>query len=162
MPVRLHPLFRDRPERRLVGVGRDEAVVERLRGQYREVRARGDELARVFYGSLFAQYPGLRPMFKTDSGEQRRKLMESLDTVMAFLDRPGEQGPYLAQLGARHAGYGARPEHYPIVSGLLADAVVAVLGDRADADTREDWAEAFGLVSDQMVAGQGGGSVAGG
>lgn len=153
MPISLHPLYRDEPPHRLVGVGRDEAVIRRLRSQFRLVRAEGDDLAKIFYSRLFEQYPSVRPMFRTDPAIQRAKLMDSLEVVMKFLDHPTEQAEYLRQMGARHAGYGALPVHYEIVSGLLADAVTEVLGERADQETRADWYDAFRLISDQMLAG---------
>lgn len=155
MPVSLHPLFPDQPGSRLIGVGRDTGVVERLRAEYRLARTQGDLVAKEFYRRLFEQHPQLRTLFSTDPAAQRARLMESLDTVIAFLDRPREQARYLAQVGARHVRYGALPEHYPIVSRLLAEAVVAVLAGDAQPGTYDDWHEAFTLVSDQMIAGAG-------
>lgn len=153
MPVSLHPLFPEQPGSRLIGVGRDTGVVERLRSEYRLARGKGDLLAREFYQRLFDRYPQVRALFSTDPAVQRARLMESLDTVIAFLDRPQEQARYLAQMGARHVRYGALPEHYPIVSRLLAEAVVAVLADDAELGAFDDWHEAFMLVADQMIAG---------
>jgi hemoglobin-like flavoprotein len=153
MPVRLHPLYRDEPPSRLVGVGRDQAVIERLRSQYRLVRAQGERLASLFYERLFLEYPAVRPLFHEDPQRQRLKLMDSLDTVIGFLDQPSNQREYLRQMGARHMGYGALPAHYEVVSGLLADAMVEVLGDQVDQETRNDWLDAFRLISDQMLAG---------
>lgn len=153
MPVSLHPLFPDQPGQRLLGIGRDEAVIARLRAEYAAVRKQGDRLAREFYRLLFGQYPQLRPMFQSDPEIQRAKLMNSLDTVIEFLDRPKEQAEYLAALGARHVEYGARAEHYPIVARLLAEALVSVLGDSAEPGGFDDWHDAFALVSEQMIAG---------
>lgn len=153
MPVSLHPFFQDDPEHRLVGIGRDQRIIDRLRSEYRLVRARGDEFARVFYDDLFARHPTVRVLLQTDPALQRAKLMDSLGTVIAFLDRPAEQAPYLTALGARLAHHGARAEDYPIVSTLLADAIVTVLGQNADEDTRADWLELFGLVAAGMLAG---------
>lgn len=153
MPVSLHPLFPDQPGSRLIGVGRDTGVVERLRAEYRLARAHGDRLAKEFYQRLFERYPRFQALFSTEPAAQRARLMESLDTVIAFLDRPQEQARYLAQMGARHVRYGVLPEHYPIVSRLLAESVVAVLDDNAAPGTFDDWHEAFTLVSDQMIAG---------
>ncbi len=153
MPVRLHPLYRDEPPNRLVGIGRDESVIDRLRSQYRMVRAEGERLAAIFYERLFREYPSVRALFREDLGLQRVKLMDSLDTVMGFLDRPESQRAYLRQMGARHVAYGALPSHYAVVCELLADAMIEVLGERADEESRRDWLDAFRLISDQMLAG---------
>jgi nitric oxide dioxygenase len=92
-------------------------------------------------------------MFRTDPSVQQSKLMDSLDAVMAYLDRPDEQALLLIEMGRRHAVYGAAPAHYRIVAELLSDAVTELLGDKADAQTRQDWLDAFNLVSDHMLAG---------
>lgn len=150
MPVSLHPLFPDHPGTRLVGVGRDESVIARLRSEYALVRAEGDRLAVLFYGRLFERHPHLRSMFRTDSHVQRARLMQSLDLVMQFLDRPAEQARHLRALGERHRSYGVRSEHYPMVVGLLTEAMMVALGDRAHVGSYESWKEAFGLVAEQM------------
>lgn len=76
--------------------------------------------------------------------------MESLDLVMEFLDRPAAQARHLRALGERHRSYGVRSEHYPIVVSLLTDAMMAALGGRAHAESRDAWHEAFRLVAEQM------------
>lgn len=150
MPVSLHPLFPDQPGTRLVGVGRDESVIARLRSEYALVRAEGDRLAVLFYGRLFERHPTLRSMFRTDQHLQRARLMESLDLVMQFLDRPADQARHLRALGDRHRSYGVRSEHYPIVVTLLTEAMTSALGDRAHVGSRDAWYEAFRLVAEQM------------
>lgn len=155
MPITVHPLFREDPARRLVGVGRDQSLIEQLRAEYAIARAAGEKLAASFYTRLFSQHPAVQPMFRHDPGVQQGKLMESLDAVMAFLDKPDDQLLYLRQMGARHAGYGALPVHYEIVSNLLADSMIEVLGDRAGPRARQDWYDAFRLISDQMLSGAG-------
>lgn len=155
MPITVHPLFREDPARRLVGVGRDQSLIEQLRAEYAIARASGEQLASSFYARLFSQYPAVRPMFRHEPHVQERKLMESLDAVMAFLDKPDDQVPYLGQMGARHQAYGATPAHYEIVSNLLADSMIEVLGGRGRASARQDWYDAFRLISDQMLSGAG-------
>lgn len=156
MPVTVHPLFREDPARRLVGAGRDQSLIEQLRSEYAVARASGEQLAVSFYQRLFSQYPAVQPMFRHDPQVQQRKLMDSLDAVMTFLDKPDEQLVYLRQMGARHTGYGALPVHYEVVSNLLADSMVEVLGDRAGPTARQDWYDAFRLISDQMLSGTSG------
>lgn len=150
MPVSLHPLFPDQPGTRLVGVGRDETVIARLRAEYALVRAEGDRLAVLFYRRLFDRCPHLRSMFRTEPHLQQARLMQSLDQVIGFLDRPVEQARHLRALGVRHRSYGVRSEHYPIVIDLLTEAMIAALGDRAHAGSQEAWHEAFRLVAEQM------------
>ncbi|MCL4220892.1 MAG: hypothetical protein KJZ65_05950 [Phycisphaerales bacterium] len=150
MPISLHPLFPDQPGTWLVGVGRDESVIARLRSEYAMVRAEGDRLAALFFDLMFERHPQFRSMFRTDWHQQRAQFMESLDLVMRFLDRPAEQARHLRALGERHRSYGVQSGHYPIVVGLLTEAMVTALGDRAQTGSRESWQEAFALVAEQM------------
>jgi nitric oxide dioxygenase len=135
------------------GPTRDPASIARLRAQYRTARAQGDALARFFYQELFTQHPATRALFKQDLDSQRANLLDSLDAVMEYLDRPSQQEAYLRELGARHVDYGVRPHHYAIVATLLADAIVRVLGDEADQHAREDWNALFRAVTDLMLDG---------
>ena len=45
-----------------------------------------DQAAALFYGRLFAAAPALRPLFKTDLGEQGRKLMQMIGVCVKGLD----------------------------------------------------------------------------
>jgi len=151
MPISLHPLFRDDRPDRLARFRADGALIARLRSSLGAARAQGDRLAEAFYERLFKRRPDLRPMFTTDPALQRRKLMDSLATIVAFLgDRPGLDA-YLAELGRRHAALGVKPAHYEIVVETLVQALGDVLGDGLDTETAEDWRETLWLISEVMM-----------
>ena len=59
---------------------------------------------------------------------QHHKFLLSLLLVMENLNRPETFAPTLRDLGARHAAYGVRPEHYPIVGEALVRTLAAHLG----------------------------------
>ena len=48
-----------------------------------------------------------------------RKSLRDLDSIV----------PKLRELGARHAAYGAEPEHYPVVGAVLIASMAAVAAD---------------------------------
>jgi hemoglobin-like flavoprotein len=56
-------------------------------------------------------------------------------------------------MGARHVGYGARPEHYPVVGAVLIDSMADVAGDAWRPEYARAWAAAFEVVSGAMLAG---------
>lgn len=156
MPVHRHPLYRGTNPTELSNFEIDHELVGRLRDSYQAVRATGDRLAVTFYRNLFAQYPGLRPMFKADPAEQAAKLMASLDIIIAYLADPGgKQREYLAELGRRHTTYGVVPAHYDAVIQLLCDAMKQVLtesGHHPSQRTLDEWRTALRLVSDHMLS----------
>ena len=61
--------------------------------------------------------------------------------------------PELEALGARHVGYGALPEHYPIIGAALLDAVAAVGGQHWTPAYSAAWAELYALVEEAMLRG---------
>lgn len=152
MPVRRHPVAASMSIGALNALPVDRELVKRLSETYSRVRAQEMRFAEVFYAKLFAAAPNIRSLFKGDLGEQARKLTASLDAVVQNLEDPSGNASMLAELGRRHAGYGAKPEHYALVGTLLVDAMREVLG--ADAEERGllEWRMALKLIGDQMSA----------
>lgn len=158
MPVHRHPVAACVGDDRLRQVPLDRELIDRLRASYATLRAQEFCLAETFYSYLFAAAPGLRPMFPADLTAQTRKLTAALDAVVRNLEVSDQNAEMLAELGARHAGYGAKAEHYAIAIDSLIAAMRELLGSDADARVLDEWRTALGLVSDQMIAA--GGAVA--
>src|SRR6185436_19605412 len=78
-----------------------------------------DDAAELFYRRLFEIEPRLRPMFKGDMTEQRKKLMQMLTAAVKGLDRLDRLVPVVEDLGRKHAGYGVADEHYDTVGSAL-------------------------------------------
>lgn len=152
MPVRKHPVAVLRHNDPLPGLPLDSALAARLRATYDRVRLEGPRLAETFYARLFAAAPHLRPMFSADPAAQAHKLMAALDAVVANLERPAENHALLADLGRRHAQYGARPEHYDLVIDLIVESMRDILGPRAEGRDLHEWRTALRLISNQMTA----------
>ena len=130
----------------------DERLILRLRLSLARFLARGDELAATFYAILFETYPYLRSLFPADMAAQRTKLTEMLAWIVACLDRPDETLPAIADLGRRHAGYGAKPEHYPLIRDTLVRAMARVAGRDWDDDLAADWHRSIDLITRHMLA----------
>ena len=75
--------------------------------------------ADLFYDRLFEIAPGLRAMFPKDMRDQKRKLFVMMATAVQGLHDLDRLVPQVKVLGARHAGYGVRTEHYAIVGEAL-------------------------------------------
>jgi methyl-accepting chemotaxis protein len=84
----------------------------------------------TFYARLFATHPEVRPLFgAVDMAAQQKKLLGALALAVENLRRPEVLFPVLKDLGRRHAGYGAKPEHYRAVGAALLDTFAVCLGD---------------------------------
>jgi hemoglobin-like flavoprotein len=61
--------------------------------------------------------------------------------------------PVVRQLGARHADYGVRDEHYATVGAALLWTLEKGLGEAFTADVRSAWSRAYAVLAGTMQAG---------
>ncbi len=155
MPLKRHPVAVSNTAGTLARLPLDSALVAELRATYEQVRAHDSRLAEIFYARLFAAAPQVRGMFRSDPAMQAAKLMAALDIVVRNLDAGEANATLLAELGRKHATYGAKPEHYPLVTSLLVESMQELLGPRFSPEHREQWTLAFALISQQMIAAAG-------
>lgn len=132
----------------------DDTQVTLVKSSWAQVEPIAPTAATLFYDRLFSVAPGVRPLFPDDITEQKRKLMEMIGVVVDGLDDlPSIVGDVQA-LGARHAGYGAKPEHYPVVGDCLLWTLGQGLGDGFTPDVKEAWTEAYEILATTMIAAQ--------
>ncbi len=124
-----------------------------LQESFEMVAPQKDRFARRFYERLFAAYPETQALFaKSDMRRQESALMATLAAVVAGVERGENLGPTLQRLGARHATYGVEPGHYPLVGETLLATFDEFLGPTFTPAMRETWAQAFEVISSQMIA----------
>jgi hemoglobin-like flavoprotein len=126
--------------------------LEALETSFDLVAPQGDELMDEFYGRLFAAAPAVRPLFPDDMRRQKTMLLGALVLLRKSLRDLDAIVPKLRELG-RHVGYGARPEHYPVVGTALIAAMASVAGDAWTAEYEVAWSEAFEIVANAMLEG---------
>ena len=126
--------------------------VEILEATFAALAPRGDELVERFYGELFRRYPAVRPLFANVKAEtQQRKLLAALALVVGNLRQPEALSKVLGELGRRHRGYGAQPEHYPAVAETLLDVMAELAGKLWTPQVHRAWADALQVVADAML-----------
>ena len=111
-----------------------------------------EQAAVIFYDRLFEVAPGVRTMFPTDMTEQRKKLMGTLAVVVNGLSDLPSVLPAASALAKRHVGYGAKPEHYPVVGGALLWTLEKGLGEAWTPEVAAAWTEAYGTLSSYMIS----------
>lgn len=127
--------------------------IRRLRKSFRLLGREAELAAPLFYEQILALNPDLKPFFKTDVELQAMKLMEMLGGALDLLDWPSELEQTLEELGARHAEYGFRPRHYPVVGTALIGMLERVLGEEFSLETRQAWVALYHLVASKMLSG---------
>jgi nitric oxide dioxygenase len=121
-----------------------------VRSSFAEIAPVADTVAEMFYEQLFELDPSLRALFRADMADQGKKLVQVLAAVVQGLDRTEALLPTLRALGARHVGYGVRPEHYDAVGAAFLLTLQSGLGERFTPAVSKAWAAAYGLLAGAM------------
>lgn len=128
--------------------------VELLEESFDLVAPHGDELMDRFYERVFTRAPEAQALFASaDMPTQKRALLSTLIVLRNSLRKLDTVVPTLEALGARHAGYGVRPEHYPIVGEALLSTMAEVGGAQWRPEYTSAWAGAYGVVQETMLRG---------
>jgi hemoglobin-like flavoprotein len=107
-----------------------------------------------FYSRLFKRAPAVVPLFaNVDLRRQKAMLLGTLGLLRRSLHSPERIIPRLQVLGARHVGYGARPEHYPIVGETLIETMRKVAGPPWSPEHETAWQQMFAIVAAAMLDG---------
>ena len=127
---------------------------ETLRSSFALLAPKANQLVSRFYDELFARYPAVKPMFaNTTKIKQQKKLVAALKLVIANLDNPDALVPVLTEMGQRHQGYGAKPEHYSAVAETLLDVMKEFAGKAWTKKVHQAWSDALNLVAETMLGG---------
>ncbi|MBL9145489.1 MAG: hypothetical protein JNM99_17565 [Verrucomicrobiaceae bacterium] len=127
--------------------------VHLIRKSFAELSRHDHVAALVFYRRLFEIDPTLRPLFVGDIEQQAKKLIDMLAALISMLERPVGLDMELRAMGARHADYGVKDEHYATVGGALIDMLSEVLGNKFTPAAREAWLALYGAVEATMKRG---------
>lgn len=123
-----------------------------VRSSFAQLHRRKIETACLFYERLFSARPDTRALFKPDIETQAARLMDMLTVALAMLNDPAGLEFLLKRLGARHRGYGVRPEYYGEVRAALLWTLETSLGPAFTAQTRTAWIKVYDQMADIMLA----------
>jgi hemoglobin-like flavoprotein len=126
--------------------------VQLVQQSFAKVAPISEQAATIFYDRLFEVAPSVRAMFPDDMTEQRKKLMATLAIVVGGLSNLEAVLPAASALAKRHVNYGARPEHYPVVGGVLLFTLEKGLGEGWTPPVAAAWTAAYGTLSTYMIS----------
>lgn len=121
-----------------------------VQDSFAKVAPIADQAATLFYQRLFTLDPNLKPLFKSGMEEQGRKLMKMIGTAVNGLDDLNALVPAVQDLGRRHVDYGVKDPHYDTVGSALLWTLEQGLGDDFTTETKEAWAEVYGILATTM------------
>ena len=131
----------------------DVQQITLVRSTFALVQPIASDAAALFYDNLFRADPSLRPLFEGDMTHQGQRLMGMIGSALQLLDRPAALLPVLRSLGARHAGYRVREEHYDTVGSALILTLEQGLGAAFTPEARAAWIELYGVIAGTMREG---------
>ncbi|MFA5941703.1 MAG: globin family protein [Sinimarinibacterium sp.] len=131
----------------------DKAQIELVRSTWARLLPIRADVAELFYSKLFELEPQLRPLFRRDLGEQRKRMIAMLDIAVRGLDHPQALAPAFRDLGGRHVRYGVSPADYGIFVVVLLWTLEQSLGAAFTADMRRAWTEAYAVITSIMRPG---------
>src|SRR3978361_32793 len=126
--------------------------VKLVQESFSKVAPISEAAAVIFYDRLFEVAPSVKAMFPADMTEQRKKLMMMLAAVVGGLKNLDSILPAASALAKRHVGYGAKPEHYPVVGGALLYTLEKGLGEAWTPELADAWTAAYGTLSGYMIS----------
>jgi nitric oxide dioxygenase len=126
--------------------------VKLVQESFAKVAPISEKAAIIFYDRLFEVAPSVKAMFPIDMTEQRKKLMATLAVVVNGLSDLESILPAASALAVRHVGYGAKPEHYPVVGGALLWTLEKGLGVAWTPEVAAAWTAAYGTLSSFMIS----------
>lgn len=105
----------------------------------------------LFYNRLFEIAPEVKPMFRSDSKEQSKKLLSMLSYIINKLDRLEDIVDEIVKLSRRHMHYGVKEEHYSAVGEALLWTLGQGLGEKWSEELSEAWSICYGILSSAMI-----------
>jgi hemoglobin-like flavoprotein len=151
MKISRHPLFV--PDAAAAAIPADAELIAKLETSFQQIARPESRFADRVYTRLFEACPHLRSLFPADMTRQKEKLVASLRVVIDHLREPETVRSKLLDLGRAHVGFGAKPEHYPIVTLMIVGAMSDVYGPSWTRELADDWTSAIQLVSSIMIQG---------
>jgi nitric oxide dioxygenase len=115
------------------------------------------EIARRFYGHLFAAHPelfdGVFNRGNQATGEQQVALAGSIAVFAGTLVKTPEQvpGQLLSRIAHKHASLGITPAQYDVVHEHLFWAIADVLGDAVTPEVAAAWDEVYWLMAYALI-----------
>ena len=125
--------------------------VQLVQQSFTQVAPIADKAAEIFYDRLFEVAPSVKPLFRGDMAEQRRKLMATIAVVVNGLGDLPSVLPAASALAKRHVDYGAKPEHYSVVGDALLWTLARGLGPQWTPEVAAAWTAAYSALSAFMI-----------
>ena len=128
--------------------------VKLIQQTWQQILPETEKVAQSFYQLLFNQQPGLVQLFPNDFKLQVKKMADTIEAIVTYLDRLDVLLPQVQLLGIRHAYYQVKLEHYAMVKQVMLEAMKQHLNDQWSDEVAIAWEKAYDLLADAMYQAQ--------
>jgi nitric oxide dioxygenase len=128
--------------------------VKLIQRSWQQILPESNKVAKTFYQLLFAQHPELVHLFPSNFELQVKKMADTIEAIVSYLDRLDVLLPQVQLLGVRHAYYQVKLEHYAIVKQAMLQAMKQHLQDQWSDEMANAWEKAYDLLADAMYQAQ--------
>ncbi len=126
-------------------------------------------LGNLYFDRLFELEPEAKAIFGFDKNadvmselSKAPRFIKHAKYFIQMIDKAlGMLGPdiellteILLDLGAKHVGYGVKPEYFPSMGRALIHSVKEQLGDKFSEEMKDAWVEVYGALSYDMIRAQ--------
>lgn len=129
----------------------NEKTIKLVQDSFEQLIPIADNTVESFYQRLFIIAPDVKPMFKTDMVEQRKKLVQMLAAAVSGLKELDKLVPVLQDLGRRHVQYGVKDDHYNKVAEALIWALEKDLRKAFTPEVKSAWVDVLTTVATVMI-----------
>lgn len=143
------PAPRDSPEEPALKLTSRE--VELVRADWKKVAPASQAALTMFYERLFQIEFKLRVLFRSDPEQQKRRLSQVLEHLLAHASDLEPVLPMLRALGRRHRVSGVRAEDYDTAGGALLWTLGHLLGHKFDVEHQSAWLRLYRGIAKVMV-----------
>ncbi|NVO12438.1 MAG: globin [Rhodoplanes sp.] len=126
--------------------------IAHVRTSFDRIWSGARRLSDVFYEHLFEAVPEVRPMFRGDIEEQKRKFIGTLAVIVGSLENPAVLLPAAEKLAQQHVDYGVTPLHYSVVGTVLLASLARCLDGHWTPEVADAWTKAYRVLTAHMIA----------
>jgi nitric oxide dioxygenase len=125
--------------------------IELVENSWEFILRNTNDAGAIFYSRLFEINPTLRTLFKEDIESQAQKLVSLITFAVHKLYNLEEILDDVKALGARHAKYNVKSEHYASVANALLWTLEKSLNAQWTEEMEDAWISVYNTLSKTMI-----------
>ncbi|MGZ3652746.1 MAG: globin domain-containing protein [Bdellovibrionota bacterium] len=125
-----------------------------IRESFAAIKPHAKEVVEHFYDELFSKNPEAKRIFKgVKFDKQHVALATALSHAVDYLEDGEHLTDYFTKMGERHAGYGVKKEHFPLVAQALLATLAFYFEGNWTSELEAQWTGVIQFAAGAMIQG---------